>query len=228
MTDTYGHGPADGRPRVAVVVRAMTREDLPGVRRVERVAYPDSWSRRVFEQELHNAFAQYVVAEDVAEDVAQDVAGAAPGALPRLWAWARRLSHLASRVSGFAGVWFMGDQLHVVTIAVDPRREGGGLGARLLLACLDQALASAMQTVALEVRVSNARARALYERYGFNTAGRLRGYYDDNGEDALVMVTPELRGAYRARIDALRASHRERFPELWREAPGAAPEAESS
>ena len=39
----------------------------------------------------------------------------------------------------------------------------------------------------LEVRVSNIGAIAMYERFGFRSAGRRRRYYNDNGEDALIM-----------------------------------------
>ena len=39
----------------------------------------------------------------------------------------------------------------------------------------------------LEVRRSNYAAIHLYEREGFQAAGMRRRYYQDNGEDALVM-----------------------------------------
>jgi ribosomal-protein-alanine N-acetyltransferase len=39
----------------------------------------------------------------------------------------------------------------------------------------------------LEVRPTNAPAIALYERFGFRSAGTRRRYYQDTGEDALIM-----------------------------------------
>ncbi len=188
----------------------MTEGDLRAVRRIERIAYTDAWSRRVFEQELRNAFAHYFVAE---------VAAAEGAARPRRGA-SRVVALLsgarpAPALAGFAGVWYMGDQLHIVTIAVDPRRQGQGIGARLLLECFARAIDAELRTLALEVRVSNDRARGLYERYGFSVAGRLHGYYQDDGEDALVMLTPELDTPYLRQLDLLRERHRARFPELW-------------
>ncbi|HSM38624.1 MAG TPA: hypothetical protein VK838_04760, partial [Candidatus Limnocylindrales bacterium] len=44
----------------------------------------------------------------------------------------------------------------------------------------------------LEVRVSNVAAQALYRRFGFEAGGRRPRYYTDDGEDALVMTTPDL------------------------------------
>jgi ribosomal-protein-alanine N-acetyltransferase len=60
----------------------------------------------------------------------------------------------------------------------------------------------------LEVRESNAEARALYGAFGFEVAGRRRAYYTDDGEDALVMTTPELHGPAMA---AIIAAERERL-----------------
>ena len=193
-----------------LVLRDMTADDVGVVRRVERAAYPDAWSRRTFEHELRNAFARYLVALD------DGVAGER-----RAVAWRRGWRRLlfgtgGPPVIGFVGVWFMGDQLHIATIAVDPARQGDGLGARLLLTCFELAFEAELETIALEVRVSNANARALYERYGFSVAGRLKGYYTDDGEDALVMVTAALsEPSTRARVEALRARHRERYPWMW-------------
>jgi [ribosomal protein S18]-alanine N-acetyltransferase len=74
---------------------------------------------------------------------------------------------------------------HVMNIAVDPTQRRRGVAKALLDGVLDTAGHDANYT--LEVRVSNARAIALYERYGFRGVGTRRRYYADNGEDALIM-----------------------------------------
>jgi ribosomal-protein-alanine N-acetyltransferase len=186
----------------------MTTRDLDAVRRIERAAYPDAWSRRVFEQELRNAFARYLVATPLPQPAGEG----GRSLLPRLIA---RGTPRRRVLVGFIGMWFMVDQLHIATIAVDPPFHGDGIGARLLLESFALAREAELATVALEVRVSNARALALYQRYGFTTVGRQRGYYEDNGEDALVMLTPDLGGAFRERVDELTAQHRARYPGLW-------------
>ena len=115
-------------------------------------------------------------------------------------------------IAGYAGAWFTHDQLHLVTLAVAPQYQGRGIGQALLLAVCDLAVAADLDSVALEVRSTNARAVSLYARHGFRSNGRLRNYYSDNGEDALVMLldgldTPEGRAA----LDARRAEHAERY-----------------
>lgn len=74
---------------------------------------------------------------------------------------------------------------HVMTIATAPEHRREGIAAMLLDAVIERAGADANYT--LEVRVSNAAAIALYERYGFRGVGTRPGYYSNNGEDALIM-----------------------------------------
>jgi [ribosomal protein S18]-alanine N-acetyltransferase len=74
---------------------------------------------------------------------------------------------------------------HLMNIAVDPDRHRQGVARTLLEAMLERGGDDANYT--LEVRVSNAPAIALYERYDFRSVGTRRRYYSDNGEDALIM-----------------------------------------
>ena len=74
---------------------------------------------------------------------------------------------------------------HVMNVAVDPEQRRRGIATRLLERLLERVAPDAHLT--LEVRRSNDGAIALYERFGFRSAGVRRRYYQDNGEDALVM-----------------------------------------
>jgi ribosomal-protein-alanine N-acetyltransferase len=61
----------------------------------------------------------------------------------------------------------------------------------------------------LEVRVSNAGAQALYRRFGFVPAGMRKGYYPENGEDAMVMWATDIDSpAYSRRIAEIEAGIR--------------------
>jgi len=75
---------------------------------------------------------------------------------------------------------------HVMNIAVDPPARRQGV-ASALLAELYRLAGGAGAQFTLEVRRSNQAAIDLYERDGFRVAGRRRHYYQDNGEDALIM-----------------------------------------
>ena len=75
---------------------------------------------------------------------------------------------------------------HLMNVAVDDRRRRQGIATALLERLFDDADQPGEQYT-LEVRPSNHEAIALYERFGFRSAGRRRGYYHDNKEDALIM-----------------------------------------
>jgi len=175
---------AEGR----VLIRPMAEADLRRVRRVERAAYGPAVPGTPFERELRNGLAQYLVAIERAE---APPGGEEPDGLLRSF---RRLFARAreERIAGFAGVWYTVNQLHIVTVAVDPSEQGRGIGQRLLFECYRLACEAELRTIALEVRSSNERAQRLYEWFGFARTGTLRRYYSDNGEDAVVMLTPDL------------------------------------
>jgi ribosomal-protein-alanine N-acetyltransferase len=75
---------------------------------------------------------------------------------------------------------------HVMNVAVDPGRRREGVATALLRRLFDEADKPGEQYT-LEVRPSNAAAIVLYESFGFKHAGRRKGYYHDNKEDALIM-----------------------------------------
>ena len=81
--------------------------------------------------------------------------------------------------SRYADVW------HLMNIAVDPPSRRRHIATTLLEEMIARAGGDASYT--LEVRPSNTQAISLYERFGFRSAGTRRRYYQDTGEDALIM-----------------------------------------
>ncbi len=86
---------------------------------------------------------------------------------------------------------------HIMNVAVDPDRRRAGIATALLHDLLRRIDGDSARFT-LEVRESNAGAIALYERFGFRAAGRRRRYYQDNGEDAVIMwrTRSTLRGTF--------------------------------
>ncbi len=75
---------------------------------------------------------------------------------------------------------------HLMNVAVDDRLRREGI-AKALLEHLFAVADGPGEQYTLEVRTSNAEAIRLYEGFGFRDAGRRRGYYHDNREDAVIM-----------------------------------------
>lgn len=96
-------------------------------------------------------------------------------------------------ISGFIMVRIAGDESELLTIAVDPKRRGRGLGRALLSAAFADLAMSPVKTMFLEVDETNAPAIALYRRFGFVEIGKRKGYYpkpDGSAATALVMRAP--------------------------------------
>lgn len=165
------------------VLREMRWWDIEPVLQVERELFPeDAWSRGMFWSELAHARGpaatrRYVVAEE--GDRLVGYAGlTAAGAQPD-----------GDGVSGGDGAPDGGAAgvADVQTIAVTRDHWGTGLGSRLLTELLRAATAFECAEVFLECRIDNVRAQKLYERFGFETIGVRKGYYQPGNVDALVM-----------------------------------------
>jgi ribosomal-protein-alanine N-acetyltransferase len=96
---------------------------------------------------------------------------------------------------GFALVWHAADEVQLLDLAVDEAARRRGIGRELVDGVLGYARESGSRLVLLEVRRSNQAAIALYRSAGLTENGVRRGYYSDNGEDALAMIVelPETR-----------------------------------
>ena len=166
------------RPPLRLRIGPMRVEDLPAVHAIERASFDSPWPEHAYRSELEtNRLAQYLVVR-AADDIA-----------------------------AFAGMWLMVDEAPDITFAVHPLWRRQRIGERLLLAMIDIAVDAGAHEATLEVRLSNLPARRLYEKYGFRPVGLRPRYYSDNGEDALIMTTDQLRDPpMRERIARLRAA----------------------
>jgi ribosomal-protein-alanine N-acetyltransferase len=163
-----------------VRIRRLAYPDLPQVVAIERRVFPTPWSLAMFVLELSKQTGICLAATESAGAVSGAVAEAAGGgdASEDSAAEERLVGYLIC--SRYDTVW------HVMNLAVDLDRQRMGL-ASALLAELYALVDDEDARFTLEVRRSNLIAIHLYEREGFRAAGVRRRYYQDNGEDALVM-----------------------------------------
>ena len=135
----------------------MTAADVDAVCAIEEATFARPWSRASIENELTNSCARYVVLRRGGETV------------------------------GYAGMWLVIDEAHVTNVAIRKDLRGQGLGEKLMRALIQLAADIGMIWMTLEVRRSNAAAQGLYRKLGFVDVGWRKRYYEDNGEDALLM-----------------------------------------
>ena len=141
-----------------IIIRRMTMDDVDGVAAVEAATFPTPWSRDAFASEMNNVAARYLVAEK------------------------------DGRIIGFAGAWIILDESHITNIAVYKEERGQGIGRKLTEGLMQYLSNLGAAYATLEVRKSNEVAQNLYKSLGFIKLGVRKRYYEDNGEDALIMV----------------------------------------
>ena len=205
--------------------RPMTTLDIPEVSSVERECFPTGWVPTQFRRELRSRTAAYLVAcrandPSNALQEARDTVLAEPprrGPAARLAGWMLRALGRGEDapedhrgIVGFVGLWFIGDEAHVTAIGVRERERRLGVGELLLLAGTEITIPRGARVMTLEVRASNQGAQELYKKYGFAQVGIRKGYYTDNGEDALVMTTdPIHEDPFLDRLERLRLDHKQ-------------------
>jgi len=130
---------------------------LDGILEIERSSFPSPWRSKTFHQET-----------------------------------TRNVSHLWALMTdgaftGYICFWMFSGEIHLMNIAIHPRKRCNGFGRYLLAKMIEAGRSEGVETAWLEVRPSNLMARILYKKAGFKETGRKPRYYDDTNEDAIIM-----------------------------------------
>jgi len=141
----------------SVRFRPMTTADLDEVMGIERASFRFPWSTGFFLQELQVACARSILAE------------------------------IDGRIVGYVLFWLLPGAVDIHNIAVHGNFRRRGIARALLSKVVTEAERQTNLRVILEVRRSNLPAQKLYESMGFATTSIRKGYYSDDGEDALAM-----------------------------------------
>lgn len=145
-----------------LIVRQAEERDIKPMAEMDILCFSAPWSEESFEKEImENRMAFYIIAE------------------------------IDDRMVGYAGLWCIVDEGHITNVAVHPDFRRKGIGEAMLSVMLDHTVKNGILSHTLEVRASNAPAISLYSKFGFEPAGIRKNYYEDNGEDAIIMWRKE-------------------------------------
>ena len=137
-------------------IKAMKEAQVPQIAALERVCFSDPWSEKSILSELENPLSCWLVAMD------------------------------GERLAGYVGSQTVLGETDMMNVAVRPEYRRKGLGKELILSLIEALRQRESRCLTLEVRDSNAPARALYEGLGFQEIGRRKNYYRNPKEDALI------------------------------------------
>ena len=191
---------------MCLTLRYMRLSDIDAVRSIDEVCFDPAWSSDSYSFEIRQSTVSHMVVLEEAPQPPPDSSG--DGWLRRLGDWLRHGEQNRATILGYGGLWQIEGEAHISTIATHPDHRGRGYGEVLLAAMLRKALRLRADYLVLEVRVSNAIAQNLYQKYGFSRVGRKRNYYISNKEDAWDMRL-RLDGGMRSRFEGLYGHLRE-------------------
>lgn len=137
----------------------MNESHANGVYELSKECFAIPWTLESINNELNNPLAKYVIAQDLS----------------------------TGKVVGFVGVWIIAGEGDITNIAVSSKYRKLGIASNLLIKLFDVCKTFNCEDITLEVRASNIPAQNLYKKFNFKEEGIRKGYYSDNGEDAIIM-----------------------------------------
>ena len=149
-------------PGPEVAFRRMHPDDLDRVVDIERAGFRNPWSRDLLGRELGHAWSHILLA--VEREAGEE------------------------RILGYIVFWLVHDEIHILNIATALEARRRGVGRALMLEAHASGKARGATVATLEVRRSNAPAIALYLSLGYRQVGVRPNYYQEEGEDAIVMI----------------------------------------
>lgn len=153
-------------------LKALTEDLLPNAYDLDRLSLGGMWSLDSYQREMTSPNSDLLVLRTIP-----------PPALPP----AKLSGDSLPPIVGLACSWAILEEAHITLLLVHPDYHQQGLGQTLLYGMLDRARRRGLERATLEVKVSNQPAINLYEKFGFQQVGRRKKYYQDTGEDGLVL-----------------------------------------
>ncbi|MEQ9482638.1 ribosomal protein S18-alanine N-acetyltransferase [Coleofasciculus sp. F4-SAH-05] len=164
-------------------IKPLTTAQLNAAVDLDQVCFGGLWTRSGYERELNSPNSQLLVLEAKNSLNQQPFGCNSAVVMPQ-----NPLAEgLPNALVGLGCYWSILEEAHITILAVHPNYQNQGLGQFLLYALLKDAKQRQLEWATLEVKPSNHAALSLYQKFDFIPAGRRRGYYQDTGEDALIL-----------------------------------------
>jgi [ribosomal protein S18]-alanine N-acetyltransferase len=164
-------------------IQQLSQKDLSRVLELDQLCFGGLWTPQGYQRELDSPNSDLL---GLWKEKGETVITPGENPLELCLESSESVSESSSLV-GMGCLWSILDEAHITILGIDPHYQRQGLGQVMLYGLLKSAQARQLQWATLEVRVSNQSAIALYRKFGFKDVGRRKGYYQDTGEDALIL-----------------------------------------
>ena len=204
-----------------LTLRYMQLPDIKQVAAIDESSFQPPWARDSYIFEIKESRVSHMVVLDRQMEQPPQMENRQNGWLANLSDKLRGKAQAPNgrgAIVGYGGLWKIEGEAHVSTIATHPKHRGNGYGEILLAGMFGKALRLNAEFIVLEVRVSNAVAQSLYQKYGFSRCGRRRNYYRNDKEDAWdmrVTLNQETRRRFSQLYDELLDEHEFRDTYSW-------------
>lgn len=162
-------------------LKLLTTAHLNAAIELDQLCFGGLWTRSGYEQELNSPNSRLLILET------QHSWDKPPLEPPVDSRDLPPPSPLSNRLIGLACYWSILEEAHITILAIHPDYQNQGLGQFLLYALLKDAKERQLEWATLEVKPSNHTALSVYDKFNFIPVGRRPGYYQNTGEDALIL-----------------------------------------
>lgn len=170
----------------SLVIEELTEQDLPAVIQMDQECLGGLWTESGYRREIDSPNSQLLILKPASQTSSSLSLSSSPPAL-QCEPFAPPPTPNATTIIGIGCVWFILEEAHITILAIHPPYRRQGLGQFLLITLLETAIQRQSKWATLEVRLSNQSAQKLYEKLGFIALGKRKKYYQDTGEDALIL-----------------------------------------
>lgn len=134
-------------------------EKLDDLVEIDKNNFDDSWNKEMFKKELEHENSQYYALFN------------------------------DDKIIGFIGGWYVAKEYQINKFVIDKPHQDKKLGQLFLIYVMElYKTTKGIEKSTIEVRESNKKAIKVYTKAGFDVVGRRPDYYQNNNEDAYVMI----------------------------------------
>ncbi|MGK7919509.1 MAG: ribosomal protein S18-alanine N-acetyltransferase [Trichodesmium sp.] len=161
-----------------ITIQTMSSTDIPLVVELDQLCFGGLWNAQGYQRELESPNSDLLIL--VMSQNQQKIASTSSK-------FESEFSYNHKSIIGIGCLWAILEEAHITILGIHPQYQGLGFGQLLLYTLMNSAWQRGLERATLEVAISNTTALSLYHKFGFQDVGRRRGYYQQTGEDALIL-----------------------------------------